>query len=429
MTANKGRTLGLALIVLTAVTAPGCNKFLDVTNPNNLEAENINPDQDARLLGQSVFQKFVSDWGDTNESFPVYVAWYTDEARVGDTFPTRNDFGRRDIPWNNGHINTMWSDIHENISFARTTIKSIEPAGPTLDLARAWFVSGFMILIQAQNYCQGTIYDSDNGEPRGPMDTVELLDSAIVNLQNVQTVAQGVTGADAADAAELAMAAQVGIARAHLQAGRASAAATAAAQVPESFAFYLLHLDDSSNRSLGNSVWGFSEARISLVVPPAFRAMADAGDPRIAYVDMGRVAQDGVLEFNRQDKYHGWGDKERFASGLEAQYIKVEADQSPAAMLAFINERRAVGNQTPFGATTDMDALMTELMEQKTRDFWLEGLRLADFRRVPQYMSYIIPAGDDTYYKPELGVVKGETCWPVPRNEYDNNPLFTTPGS
>ena len=97
-------------------------------------------------------------------------------------------------------------------------------------------------------------------------------------------------------------------------------------------------------------------------------------------------------------------------------------------MLAFINERRAVGNQGDMPPTTDMTALMTELMEQKTRDFWLEARRMADFRRNPQYMSYIIPAGTDTYYKPELGVVKGETCWPVPRNEYDNNPNFTTPG-
>ncbi|MGD8279438.1 MAG: hypothetical protein PVH00_15475 [Gemmatimonadota bacterium] len=428
MTANRERMLGLALIVLTTIAMPGCDKFLDVTNPNNLESENIDPDSDARLLGQSVYQKFVSDWGDTGESFPVYIAWYTGSAYVGDTYPTRNDFGRRDIPWNNGHINTFWSDIHENISFARTTIRSIEEAGPTLDLAKSWFVSGLMILVQAECYCEGTIYDSDNGEPRGPMPTVELLDSAIVNLQNVITVAQGVTGDDAADAADIAMAARVGIARAHLQAGRLSEAAAMAGQVPESFAFYLWHLDDSSNRSLGNSVWGFSEARISLVVPPVFRAMADAGDPRIAYVDMERVAQDGVLNFYRQDKYKGWGSSERFASGLEARYIKVEAEQNPGAMLAFINERRAAGNQAPMATTTDMGALMTELMEQKTRDFWLEGRRMADFRRVPQYMSYVIPAGDDTYYKPELGIVKGETCWPVPRNEYDNNPKFISPG-
>lgn len=414
------KALGLALVIFLAVSASSCDRFLDVTNPNNLESENIDPDNDARLLGLSVYQKFISDWGD----FPVYIAWYTGSGYVGDTYPTRNDFGRRDIPWNNGHINTFWSDVHENVSFSRTTIAAIEEAGPTLDLARAWFVSGFAILIQAECYCEGTIYDSDAGEPRGPMSAVELLDSAIVDLEKVKTVAQGVTGADAAEAADLAMAAQVGIARAHLQAGRLSQASAAASSVPESFEFWFWHLDDSSNRALGNTVWSFSEARISLVVPPEFRAMADAGDPRVAYVDMNRVAQDGVLNFFRQDKYKGWADNERFASGLEARYIKLEADQNPGAILAFIDERRAVGNQGPFPPTTDMNVLMTELMEQKTRDFWLEGRRMADFRRVPQYMSYIIPAGDDTYYKPELGIVKGETCWPVPRNEYDNNPHF-----
>jgi hypothetical protein len=249
--------------------------------------------------------------------------------------------------------------------------------------------------------------------------TVEaLLDSAITHLQQAKTVAEAAGGSDADD---LALAAQVGIARAHLQAGRRAEASAAAAAVPADFVFELLHLDDASNRALGNYVWSFSEARISLVVGPEFRAMADAGDPRIAYVDMGREAQDGILRFYRQDKYQGFGDNERFASGLEARYIKVEADRSPAAMLTFINERRAVGNQDPI-ATTDMDELMSELMEQKTRDFWLEGKRLADWRRNPQYVPYIIPPGDDTYYKDSLGPVRDINCWSVPLAEKQNNP-------
>ena len=138
---------------------------------------------------------------------------------------------------------------------------------------------------------------------------------------------------------------------------------------------------------------------------------------------MGRVAQDGELQFYRQDKIKGWGDEDRWATGLEAQYIKIEADANAAAMLTFINERRAVGNQDPMAATTDMTVLMTELMEQKTRDFWLENtMRWADFRRVPQYMSYILPAGTDTYYKTGLGVVEDRDCLPIPRGECENNP-------
>ncbi len=416
------RGLEIAVALCFTVLATGCDSFLDVENPNNLEADKIDPQGDANLLGWSVYQSWISDISELS----VQVAWFTGSAWVGDTFPTRNDYGRRDIP-NTTQDGGHWNDAGDNIYFARTTVASIAEAGPSLDLARAHFVSGETIRTMAETFCVGTIADFSVNppEPRGPMTTEMLLDSAIADLTKVKTVAQAVSGSDAADAQALAMAAQVHIARSHLQAGRLSEASAAAAQVPADFNFELWHLDDSSNRALGNDVWSFSEARISLVVPPVFRAMADAGDPRIAYVDMGRVAQDGVLQFYRQDKIKGWASPDRWASGLEARYIKIEADQNAAAMLSFINERRAVGNQDPFPATTDMAVLMTELLEQKTRDFWLESSqRMADFRRAPQFMSYIIPPGEDTYYKPDLGVVKDTDCWPVPRDECERNPGF-----
>lgn len=416
------RALGIASVAVFGTMLAGCESFLEVDNPNNLETENIDPESDANLLGWSVFQEWISDISELS----VQTAWFTGSAWVGDTFPTRNDYGRRDIP-NTTQDGGHWNDAGDNIYFARTTIQSIEAAGPSLDLARAYFVSGESIRTLAETFCVGTIADFTVSPPEAgmPMSTNELLDAAIADLTMVRNVASSVTGDDAADAQALSMAAQVHIARAHLQAGRASQASAAAAQVPADFHFELWHLDDSSNRALGNDVWSFSEARISLVVPPVFRAMADAGDPRIAYVDEGRPAQDGVLNFYRQDKIKGWAAGDRWASGLEARYIQVEAEQNAAAMLDFINERRAFGNQDPFQQTSDMDVLMTELMEQKTRDFWLESsTRMADFRRVPQYMSYIIPTGVDTYYKPDLGIVGTDTCWPVPIAECQTNPNF-----
>ncbi|MGH7502435.1 MAG: hypothetical protein ACREL7_11830 [Longimicrobiales bacterium] len=405
-----------ALLAGLVMTPAGCDEFLEVTNPGSLEGDAIDPERDASLLSLSVYQSFVSDWG----NYPLYVAWFTNEARVGDTFPTRNSVGRRDVLDGNTHTNGIWGNIHENIQFARTTVAAIEAGGNTVDLARTWFVSGFSILLMADAFCEGTIAESTL-VPRGPMTVNALLDSTIIHLEQAQTVANAAGGEVSA---ALSMAAQVGIARAHLQAGRKAEASAAAAVVPPDFEFELLHLDDANNRALGNNLWSFSEARISLVVGPEFRAMADAADPRIAYVDMGREAQDGILNFFRQDKYKGWADFERFASGLEARYIKIEADQDPAAMLAFINERRAVGNQTPF-ASTDINELMSELMEQKTRDFWLEGKRLADWRRNPNFVPYIIPPGDDTYYKDALGPVRDINCWSVPQAEKDNNPAWT----
>src|SRR5512145_2254004 len=80
----------LGLIFVTGA----CDSFLDVKNPSSLEAENVDAERDAVILSRSAYQAFVAQYG----TLAVYSAWFSNEARVGDTFPTRNEFGRRDIP-------------------------------------------------------------------------------------------------------------------------------------------------------------------------------------------------------------------------------------------------------------------------------------------------------------------------------------------
>lgn len=408
------KPLGFLLLGAAALHVQACDSFVSVDNPNNLETSTIDPKSDATLLSQSAYQSFATGIGE----IPVYQAWFTNRARVGDTFPTRNEIGRRNIPETNTHTNGFWNSIHSAMQFARTAIRATEDAGPTIDLQRDWFVSGYAILLQAELFCEGTIAASTT-ESRGKMTTAALLDSAIADLRKVQDIGSKIP--PGAESQNMSTAAQVGIARALLQLGRKAEASTEAAKVAATFSYPLIRIDNSSTRNLGNQVWMYSESRISLVVGPEFRAMADSGDPRIAYVDAKRLAQDGVLNFFRQNKYKGWGDGERFASGLEAQYIKVEADGNPVAMLAFINERRAVGKQPAFPATATASELLTELMVQRARDFWLEGLDVMDLRRNPNNFPYILQPGNN-YYKPELGPVQSDVCWPVPQNEKRNNP-------
>ena len=409
------RKLGVIALVAAVGASSACDDFLDVTNPNNLEAEAIDEERDRTVLSQSAWQSFVSRYGE----IMVYIAWFTGEARVGDTFPTRNEFGRRDIPENNTHTNAMWNGLHNSLQFAQETARRIEPAGNSLDLARAYFTAGYSLVLTGELFCEGTVAENWT-TPRGPMTSAQVLDTAIARLRKANEIAKGLTGTEASN---IATASLVGIARAQLQNGRKAEASATAAQVPANFVFNLLHMDDPSNRGLGNTVWSYSEARISLVTPPEYKAMVAAGDTRIAFVDMKRPAQDGVLNFDRQNKYKGWGDFERLASGLEAQYIKVEADGNAAAMLTFINARRAVGNQTALAATSDMNVLMRELMEQKSRDFWLEGKRVGDLRRNPTHVPYVLPPGD-TYYKTAVGLVSTQVCWPMPMSEKQNNPNF-----
>src|SRR5213076_956484 len=136
------RTLGAALVGLGLVSMPGCDKFTTVKNPNNLETDAVDPNRDATLLSNSVYTRFVTSL----EYAYVLGAWFTNHARVGDTFPTRNAVGQRNIPDTGNETDGIWNGIGTNIQFARTTIASLTPAGPTLDIARAWWVSGASIL-------------------------------------------------------------------------------------------------------------------------------------------------------------------------------------------------------------------------------------------------------------------------------------------
>jgi hypothetical protein len=408
------KAIGAGLLGLSAVTMPACNDFVTVKNPSNLEADAIDPERDASLLSQSVYTRFVTSL----EGAYVLGAWFTNHARVGDTFPTRNAVGQRNIPNSGNETDAIWNGIHTTLQFARTTIKSTESAGNTLDLARAWWVSGFSILNMAEYFCEGTIAESAS-KTRSKMSVTALLDSGIADLRKAQTIIAALTPATT-EGTNLSNAAQVGIARALLQKGDKANASIEAAKVANSFSYSILHIDNPSQRGLGNQIWSFSESRISLVVGPEFRALRDAGDTRISYTNMNRLAQDGELQFYRQGKHPGWAANMRFASGLEAQYIKVEADQDPVAMYAFINTRRAAGAKAALAPTTDLTVLNTQLMLEKSIDFWLEGHEMRDFRRNPTIYPFILPTGNN-YYKPQLGPVGTDTCWPVPRTELERN--------
>ena len=86
-----------------------------------------------------------------------------------------------------------------------------------------------------------------------------------------------------------------------------------------------------------------------------------------------------------------------------------------------MNERRAAGLQTP--VTLEGDALMAELRDQRSRDFYLDNHRLGDLRRYKEFYNVdLFPKGP--YPGSTSGAVYDEsiTCWPLPTNEINENP-------
>lgn len=407
------RAARLALAVLLAAGAAACADFVTVDNPNVVNDDGIDPVRDADVLSRSAFQDFSTAVGD----LVLHGAWLTTELWVGDSSEDRNQFGRREIVDSNQRLNTdLWQRFARGLATSENVgdLLAASDQAPRLSLARVRLASGFSYLNMAEAFCTGVA----RGGP--PLDRTAMLGLAAERLAQAREAGLAAGGAEGG---QVATAALVGLARTHLTAGRRGEAAAAADAVPAAFEMALFNIDDAANRArLGNKLWEATVDRAAAVVPPAYRAMADAGDTRIRYRDRGVNAYDGFLRFYSQEKYTSWAAPYRLASGLEARYLAVEARADAGEMLAFVNARRAAGNQAPLGGGTAAE-LLPALMDQKSRDFWLEGRRLGDWARNGAAVPNVIAAGS-AYYKPASGPVRDGRCIPLPLAETSNNPNF-----
>jgi starch-binding outer membrane protein, SusD/RagB family len=406
------RPFGAALLV----SAVACNSFLEVDNPNVIDASTIDPTQDATTLANSVQQNFAVAYG----WMIMYSSWYSGESLVAETFPTRNEFGRRQVLNTNGSLNVdVWTNITVALSSARTVLNLNLPTPTTnLNLARAATWAGYSALLMATDFCEGTIAQGTEPGPR--LTSVQLLDSAIAYFDKAITVGNANASTEGV---ALARAALVGRARAQLQAGRKSQAATDAAAVPANFNFQFPFIDDLANRNrLGNRLWQFTLDRGSISIAPAYRVT----DPRIKFLAPGQhnlAPQDPSSgPFYIQQKYPAFTTPIRVASKLEAEYILAET-QGVTEQLALINRQRTANAQPAYSGPTDAASVLTELMSQKTLDFFLEGRKLGDFRRNPNSVLNM-PVPGSAYFKPGFPPVSDGTCYPVPLPETDNNPNF-----
>jgi hypothetical protein len=386
-----------------------CSDFLNVENPNVIDINAVDPVQDAAALANSAQQNFATSYG----WLIMYSSWFTGETLVSETFPTRNEFGRRDVAESNGSLNTdVWTPLSLSAKSTKIVLDLELPTPETnINRGRSFVWRGYAFLHMAMDFCSGTV---DSGPE---LNTAAMLDSAVANFTSGMTIlnANGST-----DAKALATAALAGRALAHLQAGRKPQAATDAAAVPAGFVFNMPYVDDLANRTrLSNRLWQFTLDRGSMSVSESFRA-----DPRVLFKAPGQhtlTPQDPSSgPFYIQNKYPAYATPIRLASKLEADYIAAEAGTT-ADQLTLIAARRTAAALPPYSGPTDASSVLTELMDQKGFDFWLEGRRLGDFRRNPNNVRYM-PTPGAPYFKPGFPAIGNKTCYPLPLAEKDNNP-------
>ena len=253
ITIRRAVTRTIAGAALLTVSAACSEKFVNVTNPDVIDAATVDPTSGATILALSAQQNYVAALG----LLAVYGGWFTEEGNVSDTFPTRNEFGFRLISDLNGSLN---GDVWQPISLAAASAKivlDLDLSTPTtnINIARAATFRGFSVLQMATDFCTTSLSS-------GPeLTTAQALDSAIFWFGKGVDVGKANASADGI---ALANAALVSRSRAKLQKGDKAGAAADAAAVPAGFNYNLRMTDDASNRNrLGNRIYTFTFDRSS----------------------------------------------------------------------------------------------------------------------------------------------------------------------
>ena len=406
-------SLGIAALGLLA-----CDT--NVLNPSLISTSGLDPTTAAaqNVLTLSAQQ---SAWAAYNNI--VYVeGGFSGEAWLTSISTTVVDFGRRTMSPQPENVSgtTWWGPLQTALAAneqAVALLKTVAGADTSQNLARASFYSGMLIQHMGETSCVGVI----TGGP--PLTPAQTLDSAIVRLQ--RTIAIGAAnGGKAADS--LAFAADVALAQIYLQQRQYANAITAAGLVPAAFSFvanYIVNLANQSRAS--NLVYEGATGALgrTWVLPTAYQAL---NDPRVPWTDLKKLAYD-TLEFVESTKYTSDASPIRLESGLEASYISAEANLqlgNSAPALALLAARHAAGGQPPFTGTTKT-AILTDLMDQKSRDFYMEGKLMADYQRNPAILPYVAPAGS-TFYWSNPTPFGNEICFPLTLGESQANPNFPT---
>jgi len=477
------KCLGVCAAAASLLYAVGCNvdELLEVNNPNEIKVETLD---DVKLL--TVRLNGVVDAFDNAYVGSViqYANFVTDEMITGLNWEDYARTNQRIVSYQEGQTDQIFSNLSETLRMADVLAEDIRgwaTENPSrnfdADLAKALIYAGYAATVLAENTCQAVI----SPDPDDPSETV------LSQLETFQValpyLTEGLTLAKKANNAGLTDLALTGLARANLGLGKWAEAANAANQVSSTFKYWIDYVDIIGGRNPlqgtshgGNFTHGIHPRFLGM--HPSFdgtgfsfkdqKVIAPQTDPRIQHLPDRATGHNGLtplykfIQGLRYGDYNGktiaaksaacpnctgtsastmpllaeYGTNVLMADYLEAQHHYYEAlsmqSGNDAAILTFVNARRAVGNQAPVNLTGR--ALRTELRNQRARDLFMGGFRLPDLRRWTRFDAGFGPFDGGSYFPtgqhpnyPVWSDYEDWTCYPIPIGEYEGNPNLTKP--
>lgn len=418
----------LAIAVLcTTLAVVGCKDItsLKQQDPGQLSGETVFVPANAQLIVNGVGADFECAY----TRYVVGSGLFTDELANAIAYIEDFQYDRRELPTNGGYgttdcVGVQVPGIYTPLSVSRASADTAAAAlegwtdeqvpNRALLLATSYAYGGYSLTLMGESMCSAAINLGPEITP------TQLFAEALTRFD------KAVAAATTAGNATMLNFALLGRARAKLDAGDLSGAAADAQLVPDGF--IVQTSNDVTNQRRQNAVWSSTFAGFFSSVDTSFQSSYAADhDPRIASTSTGRVGTDGFTTVVYPNKDAAADASIAIAKWSEAQLIIAENDVAtsnvPAALL-IINElrRRAYGDPISstahaYTGSTTPTAVKAEIIEQRRREFFLEGHRLGDLRR---YGLPFLPATGAPYGPG--GTYGSQTCFPLPDIERINNP-------
>ena len=429
---TRPRLPWIVALAASITLSAGCTDFLTAENPGAIEETDVNSPAYVGLIANGPIFAFQLAYTDAT----YWNAVFTDELFNRAVFIEEGQIDRRELFSDMTYINAFIYAPLQRARFSgedaarRLKVVLADSAASDLRVARALAYAGFSYVYLGETMCVTPI---DVGVPKSSeqimTDAIARFDEALAIGVAARAALQARTpvNANAVLAADSVINfARVGAARAALNRNDKAMAISYATPVPANFDFRAYFTDNTTGQrnrvferlQLGSNGWMLNtpfndmaaDPRVPRLTTPASRASTPLAPP--SYSGFSNTVAGAPFTPTMSV---------RIASGLEARYIVAEAQGPTAATQTFVNERRAAGLQAPVSLSGD--ALMAELRNQRSRDFYLDGNRLGDLRRYKEYYNVdLFPKGP--YPGSTTGGVYNEsiTCWPLSTSEINGNP-------
>ena len=386
--------------VCMALVMGACKDVLEVSNEQDILDENLDTPEAVLPLMNGV----IGDYALAYATAIDIIGLYGQELIHTGSFPTWREVETGVGTRPSAVGNQIYQNASRSIWVADTSAvrlrKALPDAEKRFELATVLLWGGFAHFQLADNFCEMTFHGGPAVTPKAGYERARaMFDDALAV-------------ATAANRTDLKNAALGGRARAKLMLGDYAGAKADAALIPAGFILRAIYGNNSRENNAVATNTTTLIRREAGVNPRFYKEDARyKTDPRTLFRDKGDTAKgpDPTRQFVEQLKYPARDTPIPVFTWQEARLIEAEAEirlGNPTRAVTLINLVRAAANLPAYAGAATEQAVLAQLIYERSAELWLQAQSLVDWRRFN--LTFTSQPRDK--------------CFEIGQSEWDTNP-------